>query len=78
MLCVQTGNNFLLKNLYTVKTIVNSKTKIPKNTFLKQVASFGEDLLYWLNYWLTLISEDTSGFRSNTIKIRVVLHLILY
>ena len=34
--------------------------------------------LYWLNYWHTLISNDTSGFTSNTLLIRFPIMLSVY
>ena len=31
--------------------------------------------LYWLDYWHTLISKDTSGFMSSTLLIRLLLDM---
>ena len=33
---------------------------------------------YWLDYWHTLITKDTSGFMSNTLLIRFSIMLSLY
>ena len=45
---------------------------------MKRASSTTSTCIYWLNYWHTLKSKDTSGFTSNTLLIRFSIMLSVY